>query len=75
MFLEWWQIGCVFVWWMLSVFGIARMERQKSFSIGLGMGVKYTLQWVRDEKITYTGICENLINDLNSGKVKIEDFE
>ncbi len=48
MFLEWWQIGCVFVWWMLSVFGIARMERQKSFATGLGIGVKYTLQWVRD---------------------------
>lgn len=75
MFLEWWQIGCVFVWWMLSVFGIARMERQKSFATGLGMGVKYTLQWVRDESITYKAICENLINDLNSGKVEIEDFE
>lgn len=62
-------------WWLLSVFGIARMERQRSFATGLGMGVKYTLQWVRDDKITYKGICENLINDLNSGKVEIEDFE
>jgi hypothetical protein len=75
MFLEIWEIGCMIGWWLLSVFGIARMERQKSFAIGLGMGVKYTLQWVRDDNMTYKRVCENLINDLNSGKVEIEDFQ
>ena len=75
MFLEWWQLGCVFLWWLASVFGTARMERQKSFTTGLRMGVKYTLQWIADDTITYKWVCERLINDLNSGKVEIEDFE
>jgi|GEM_PF-2356638 TolB-like protein len=76
MYLEPWMLGGLFVWWLASVYAISKKEREKSFAVGLSLGVKYTITgYVKDRTISYKRVCASLIDDLNSGAVQIEDYE
>ena len=51
MFLEYWMIGIVAVWWVVSTMHVATSASKKAFDEGVGAGMETTLSSLVDKEI------------------------
>jgi|TARA_B110000503_G_scaffold47345_1_gene77139 hypothetical protein len=44
MFLEYWQLGMILAWWLVSIHYITRNDRKKHYGDGMSFGVETTIK-------------------------------
>jgi hypothetical protein len=70
MYLDPWMIGMMFIWWLLSVYGIAKREQRTSFDIGLALGITATIDYIKPSRVpSHDQIREHLIEILENQEV------
>lgn len=67
MYLDLWMIGIMFIWWLLSVYGIAKREQRTSFDVGLALGITATIDYIKPSITpSHDQIREHLIKILEN---------
>lgn len=70
MFLEWWMIGMLLAWWLMSVYAISVKEREKFFNIGLSAGIAATIDYINPKSVpTHDEIKEYIIDAIKEGDI------
>ena len=51
MFLEWWMLGILGVWWLISVISVSNKVKLEAYSEGINQGAEMSLKVLEMKKI------------------------